>query len=593
MGTTELHSIAGKIAQQSITIVKNDNNLIPVNYLNGQAISVIDIYGSSFNHTQSIATKTLLTNLININSYVIDESDDFDYLKIIANKIKENSTVIINIFAKPSASKGTIVLNENQTKFINMLLEKTKNSIMVSYGNPYIIRDFPNVSTFFCAWENHSNLQEAGARVILGLNGSYGKLPINIPDIAKRGSGISLEKSPKYFQKSAVNSGKKLQTVMPYEVGAEINNLSKLLNEAVVDSAFPGGVLLAAKDGKIFINKAFGYHTYTKEKPTGLGNIFDLASLTKVVATTSAIMKLHDKGKIKLDDPVGKYIPQFIDQKLKDINNRKLVTIKQLLTHTSGLPPFKLYYEIEGDYSTRMDSVFKTKLESKPAEKMVYSDVGFILLGKIVERVSGQSLDQFTEDEIFIPLGMMDTYYNPSEKKLNRIVPTEYSQADGKFIHGYVHDENAYSLGGVVGHAGLFSTADDLAIFSQMMLNRGKYDGKIIFNSETVDLFTQPYNSIDHNRCLGWDSPTDESSGGVYLSDRSFGHTGFTGTSLWIDPQNEIFVILLTNAVQPYREWKDPKYYDWRQRIHSAVYESLGFREMNPNLKWRKDWNAD
>jgi CubicO group peptidase (beta-lactamase class C family) len=240
-----------------------------------------------------------------------------------------------------------------------------------------------------------------------------------------------------------------------------------------------------------------------------------------------------------------------------------------------------------------MDSVYKTKLDSNPGEKMVYSDIGFILLGKIIERVSDKRLDQFVEDEIFIPLGMMDTYYNPSEIKLSRIVPTEYSKTEGKFIHSYVHDENANSLGGVAGHAGLFSAADDLAIFSQMMLNEGKYESERLISSKTVELFTTPFNLNDDNRCLGWDMPSGESSGGVYLSDSSFGHTGFTGTSLLIDPENNIFVILLTNAVHPHREGKDPKYYDWRQRIHSAVYESLGFTDMNPNLRWRKNWNVE
>jgi CubicO group peptidase (beta-lactamase class C family)/beta-glucosidase-like glycosyl hydrolase len=580
VGTAESHRKAENIAQQSITLVKNDSNLIPVNYLNSKQINVIDIYGSSFNHTQSIATKTFLENLLNVSSYVIDETDSIEYLKSIDGKINENSIIIFNIFSKPSAWRGTVALNENQTSFINMLMEKTKNIIMVSYGNPYIIRDFLNISTYLCAWEKQVDLQEAGSRVIIGLNDVNGKLPINIPDVAKRGTGINLDKFPKYFQKLPVDIRLELQTVMPYEVGAEIDSLLIMLDEAVADSAFPGGVLLAAKDGKIFLHEAFGYHTYAKGKPTGRGNIYDLASLTKVISTTSAIMKLFDEQKIKLDDPVSKYIPEFIDEELEDLENRKLVTIKHLLTHTSGLPPFKLYYEIEGDNSTKMDSVYKTKLDSIPGEEMVYSDIGFMLLGKIIEVVSEKTLDQFVKDEIFLPIGMIDTYYNPSKKKLKRIVPTEYSEVEGGFVHGYVHDENAHSFRGVAGHAGLFSTADDLAIFSQMLLNGGSYENERVFSSETVDLFTKLDSTSGDSRYFGWDGPNDASSGGVYLSDNSYGHTGFTGTSLWIDPENKLFVILLTNAVHPNREWKDPKYYEWRQRLHSAVYESIGFTEI-------------
>ena len=590
LGTTEFIRKLEDIAQQSITIIKNDKDLIPLYYQKGNTVNVIDIYGSRFNHTQSIATKALIKNLINVNSYVIDEKDDVEYLKIINNKIKENSTVIINVFAKPSAWKGTVALNDNQTKFIKMVSAKTQNIIMVSYGNPYIIRWFPEIPNYICAWDNQVDLQDAGARVVLGLNGVSGKLPINIPGIASRGFGISLDKSPKYFQGSTSVFGKTLKTVMPYEVGADISNISKLLKQAVENSAFPGGVLLASKNGEIFIHEAFGYHTYAQNIPTGRGSIFDLASLTKVIATTATIMKLYDDDKLKLDDPIGKYLPQFIHKNLGDVNNRQLVTVRHLLTHTSGLPPFKLYYKIDGDYSSRIDSVYKTKLESKPGEKMVYSDVGYILLSKIVEHISGMPFDKYVTENIFAPLGMNDTYFNPSTIKLKRILPTEYNRADGKLIHGFVHDENSQGFGGIAGHAGLFSTVDDLAIFSQMMLNGGKYKTIDIYSTATVDLFTKQNNN---DRYLGWETPSGTASGGVYLSDSSFGHTGFTGTSLWIDPQNQIFVILLTNAVHPYRESKDPAYFDWRQRIHSAVYESLGLTVQNPKLEWRKNWNAD
>jgi CubicO group peptidase (beta-lactamase class C family) len=206
--------------------------------------------------------------------------------------------------------------------------------------------------------------------------------------------------------------------------------------------------------------------------------------------------------------------------------------------------------------------------------------------------VPGVPLDSLVDSLIFDPLGMGSTYYNPPKERAKRIVPTEYSTLYGELIRGYVHDENAHSLGGVAGHAGLFSTASDLAIFSQMMLNGGIYGWKRIFKEETVQLFTSKANVVEgSSRCLGWDSPEGKASGGVYLSDSSFGHTGYTGTSLWIDPENDMFVILLTNAVHPDRLWKDPKYFDWRQRIHSEVYEAVGITEKNPNLDWRKKWD--
>ena len=237
-----------------------------------------------------------------------------------------------------------------------------------------------------------------------------------------------------------------------------------------------------------------------------------------------------------------------------------------------------------------LDSVYNTEPVKLIGDTTKYSAVGANMLGELGEKVSGLSLKNYTDSLVFDPLGMNTTFFNPPKEKIHRIVPTEIDP-NGKLIHGYVHDENAHSLGGIAGHAGLFSTAKDLAIFSQMMLNKGLYGWKIIFSQNTVELFTTRVNIIpESSRCLGWDSPSGESSGGIYLSDASFGHTGFTGTSLWIDPENEIFVILLTNAVHPNRDNKDPKYYDWGQRIHSAVYESLSLDEKNPSLVVKPRW---
>jgi len=592
LGLEESHRKAKDIAQKAITLVRNEHDLIPLSSKNGKKLFIIDLFGKTHKHEQSIATKTLLQNGLPIEFIAVDESDSAEYLQFLVSQIPKESQIIINAFVKPRDRKGTVYLTDTQTRFVKLLIERSNRIILISYGNPYLIRDFPEIPAYLCAWYDQSNLQKAAANAILGNYNITGALPISIPNVANRGAGISVKKQPLYIKENSTRKFPTLKRVMPYEVNADVEKVKEMLKQAVADSAFPGGVLLAAKDGKIFFHEAFGYHTYSKTKAVGLGNIFDLASLTKVISTNSAIMKLMDDGKINLNDAVGKYLPEFVKPDFEDIEWRKMVTIKHLLTHTSGLPPFKLYYKIEGDSISRIDSVYKTKLEGKPGEKVVYSDIGFILLGKIVERVSKMLLDEYINQKIFSPLGMDETQFNPSKKRLNRILPTEYSESESNFIHGHVHDENAYSFGGVAGHAGLFSTAADLSIFSQMMLNGGEYNEEKIFNAETIDLFTQPYNLNKNIRCLGWDSPSGTSSGGVYLSDSSYGHTGFTGTSLWIDPENEIFVILLTNAVHPHREWKNPKYYDWRQRIHSAVYESLGFTKQNHKLKWRKDWNA-
>ena len=303
-------------------------------------------------------------------------------------------------------------------------------------------------------------------------------------------------------------------------------------------------------------------------------------------------MQLIDQKKISLDDKVVDHLPKFIGKQSNHFNQKSQTTIRHLMTHTSGLPDFKQYFLIDGDVQTRLDSVMNTEPQFELEEKMVYSDVGLITLGKLIEAVVQTSLDSLVDSLVFNPLGMTSTYYNPPRDRMKRIVPTEISNIYRKgLIRGEVHDENAHSLGGVAGHAGLFSTASDLSIFSQMMLNRGNYGWKRIFNPKTVGSFTKRANVVEgSSRALGWDTPDGQATGGVYLSNTSFGHTGFTGTSLWIDPENQIFVILLTNAVHPNRANKNPNYFDWRQKIHAAVYESIGLSEKNVNLKWRERW---
>ena len=373
-------------------------------------------------------------------------------------------------------------------------------------------------------------------------------------------------------------------------VGQQNQYLSELMETAIADSAWPGGVLLAYQNDQTLVHEAFGFHTYAEEKTVRTTDIFDLASITKVIATTSAAMRLYDQGLLDLNAKVVSILPEFRGKSWWGDRHKTKVRIKHLLTHTTGLPPFKQYYKIEGSMEARMDSIYNTGLEQKPGRETVYSDIGIILMGKIIERLAGKPLNDFVFEEIFQPLGMASTGYLPAKSNLYRVVPTEIDP-NGNLIHGYVHDENAHSLGGVAGHAGLFSTVADLVVFARMMLNGGVMNGQRIFQEETVDLFTKPADIVSgSSRCYGWDSPGGRASGGVFISDDAFGHTGYTGTSLWIDRENSIVVILLTNAVHPNRSWKSPKYYDWRQRIHSAVYEAAGFESPNPNLIWRDRW---
>ncbi len=369
--------------------------------------------------------------------------------------------------------------------------------------------------------------------------------------------------------------------------GLKYASLETILADAVADSAWPGAVLIIGHGDEIVFHKAVGYHTYDQKVKTKINDIFDLASVSKVIGTTSAVMQLVESGQLSLDDKVITYLPQLKGPDPESTRLKKEITVKHLLTHSAGFEPFRLFYKMDCSVEARWDSVYDSKIYYKPGDSTKYSDIGLMLMGKIVEKISGMPQNEYLKKHVFAPLGMKDTDYNPNPDLLNRIVPTEYE--GDVLIHGWVHDENTHSLGGVAGHAGLFSTAPDLSLFCRMMLHKGELEGVRIFQPETIKLFTSRI-SESSSRCLGWDSPEGESSGGIYISPHSFGHTGYTGTSLWIDAENDVYVILLTNAVHPDRTYKYPNYFEWRQLIHSAAYEELGLTNRNPEVFLKKRW---
>ena len=591
VGKKSNFDLASEIGNRSITLVKNNDNILPLQPKSNDTFYIVDLYDGANNHNESIVTKSLRENGYKVRSFQIDKSDSLIVANHILDQIPSDGLVLLNAYANPVEWKENIFLPSVEADFINRLIKKCSTVIITSFGSPYLIQDFPEAPVYICAYKGSSVMQKAFLNALMGESDINGILPVTIPGIAKRGSGINL-KSIKWEKKEqSWIPGKEIKRIRPNEISVNVDETKQMLLEAVADSAFPGGVILAAKNGEIFLHKAFGYHTYSKKKPVMRGNIYDLASITKVVATTSALMKLVDEKKLSLDDKVITYLPEFIGKQKMFFDQKSKVTIRHLITHTSGLPPFKKYFLMDGNIQTKIDSIMNTEPEIPLNQKMIYSDIGLIVLGKIIESVSQSSLDEYVDSVVFKPLGMKTTFYNPPIEKIKRIIPTEYSSLYGETIIGYVHDENAKSIGGIAGHAGLFSTASDLSIFSQMMLNGGIYGWKRIFKSQSVTNFTKRANTIEgSSRALGWDTPSGQSSGGVYLSGSSFGHTGFTGTSLWIDPENQIFVILLTNAVHPNRNYKNPNYFDWRQKIHSSVYEELGFSEKRNDLEWRERW---
>jgi uncharacterized protein YbbC (DUF1343 family) len=317
-----------------------------------------------------------------------------------------------------------------------------------------------------------------------------------------------------------------------------------VIQQAIADKKIPGAVLVVGHGGRVIYRKAYGKRALAPaEEPMTLDTIFDIASLTKVVATTPSIMKLFEQGRLRMSDKVTDILPGFQDGKSD-------ITIQQLMTHFSGLKPDVELVPVWSGYETGIDKAFHDKPANPPGVKFVYSDINFILLGEMVHQLSGQTLAGYARDQIFKPLGMADTMYQPPAALRARIAPTE-RQKDGEILRGVVHDPTARFMGGIAGHAGLFSTGDDLAKYCQMMLDMGAG----IVSPATVLKFTSPATPLHQPilRGLGWDidSPYSSNRGELFPAGKSYGHTGFTGTSIWIDPTSQTYVILLTNAVHP------------------------------------------
>lgn len=341
----------------------------------------------------------------------------------------------------------------------------------------------------------------------------------------------------------------RLPIVSPTAAGMSaegLNNIDRVVEEAIARGELPGAVIVVGRRGRIVYRKALGSRAVQPQRaPMTVDTIFDLASLTKVVATATSVLILVERGKLRLGDAVARYIPEFGQ------NGKQGITVEQLLVHRGGLIADNDLDDYRDGPDEAMKRIYQLAPVVEPGTRFIYSDVGYIVLGELVRRVSGKPLDEFASENIFHPLGMRDTMFRPDERRRRRCAPTE--RREGRWMIGEVHDPRAYALGGVAGHAGLFSTADDLAIYAQMILNGGEFRGVRILSPLGVRRMTEsrglPSNEM---RGLGWDINTGYSSNrGDLFPLGSFGHTGFTGTSLWIDPWSQTFVIFLSNRVHP------------------------------------------
>jgi beta-glucosidase-like glycosyl hydrolase/CubicO group peptidase (beta-lactamase class C family) len=470
---------------------------------------------------------------------------------------------IAALFVRVADRKGNVGLPDDQRAFVNQLLGTAKPTVVISFGSPYVIERFPEANTWLAEFGTNDVSQRAAVRALFGQTTVSGHIPVTVPGTVKRGEGLRIAANPMILQAST-------------ELSARLKPAYELLDRAVADGAFPGGVLAVGLRGQLAVHP-FGKLTRgANAAAVTLDTIYDMASLTKPVVTTTAVMMLVEQNRLDLDAPVARYLPEWAAAAKydPDPNWRSRVTIRMLLLHDSGLPGIREYFKTTKGHDAILARAMAEPLVHEPEARVEYSDPGFMLLGAIIERLTGETLDTFAKQNIFAPLGMKESMFSPPPSLRARIAPTEDDTTyRNRLIEGEVHDENSWAMGGVAGHAGLFSTAGDMAAFAQMTLDGGIYGHHRLVTRATIQEFTTRHTLGDSARALGWDVPVQPSSSGHYFSRASYGHTGFTGTSLWIDPERGLFVILLTNRVNPTRANEEIR--KLRPALHDTIMESL------------------
>lgn len=548
---------AERIARESVTVLKNEGDILPINPTVHKKVLLVSIADDESGSTGSPFVKSVRDYHPEVSFSVFDErSDNADAQKII-EKAKKVDLIIIGSFIGLKF-RESIQLSRSQSSLVRKLLNTKKPTVLAMFGNPYLVRELSDTDVHIMGWANTSLQMQAVAPALFGASEVKGRLPIEIPGMYSIGDGMD-------FEHTMLRYGKAEETGLASKKLYEIDDI---LREAIRDSVFPGAVAAVVKDGVMIYKESFGYHDYQKLKAVKDTDVYDLASITKIVSTTTATMKLIDEEKLSLDDEVSKFIPEF------DTDEKKNITISDLLLHQSGLPAFRVYVDELKDRNSILNAIRNEPLINEPGTKYVYSDLGMILLAEIVSMITERGIDGYMRREFYYPMGMYGAYFNPrkvSRWYVNRIPPTEIDTVyRDKLIQAEVNDERAYYLDGVAGHAGLFATADDLAKFGTMLLNEGTYGGREYLSPEVIRQFTTQQSTIS-GRGYGFDrkSPSGFTTAGQLASEDTFGHLGFTGTSFWVDREKNMIVILLTNRTYPHRS-----YGKRISRIRSAVADA-------------------
>ncbi len=582
-----------QMSEQQITVVKNRKNILPLRNLENKKIASI-----ALGFRNKTTFQRMLGNYCRAEYYQYNNAADSLDFEIALDDIKQKNydIIIVSIHNTNRSPNKFYGINPAAIYFINQLKQKEK-VVLVSFGIPYNLQYFPNMQHLVVGYQDTKINQEKAAQLLFGVYSTTAKLPVTISKEYPKNAGISIKKQKQLLQYS-----------YPEALGynsKQFKQLDKIVNKAIKQKALPGGQLLVAYKGKVIHSKAYGYTTYdrgARERVT-TDMLYDIASITKIMATTLAVMRLQEKGKLNLNKPASRYL-----RELRKSNKRK-ITLKQLLTHTAGLKAWIPFYKKTLDDSLRANNIYcyekggqyvckvGDKLymrddyrdtlwqnivnsEVKPTGKYKYSDLSFFILQKVVEKVAGMPLDKYVEKHFYKPLGLATMTFKPLEKfDRTMIVPTEDDNEFRKqLVWGYVHDPAAAMLGGVAGNAGVFSNTNDVAIIMQMLLNKGEYRGKRYLKAKTVKLFThKAYDNL--RRGLGFDKPEGDRSKGNPTANivptAAFGHSGFTGAITWADPSHDIIYVFLSNRVHPNASNNLITKTSVRSNLHKEIYRII------------------
>lgn len=593
LNSPKAEQVKYELYEQAMTLVQNKEKLIPFTHLDTTSFASVAIGIDSANVFQA-----MLSNYAPFENYNIGSKTSDDNFDKVYEKVKNFDVVVVSLHKLSDSKAKRYGITQNALDFIEKLQARRIKVVVNVFGNPYSLKHFDKTDYLLCAYEDNSITHQIIPQVLFGAIPAMGKLPVSADNTFRQGVGLQ-----------TVALGR-LRYGIPESVGLSSESLSgidKIAEQAILSKAMPGAQILVARKGKVIFNRSYGFQTYDSLQPVTPQTIYDIASVTKVTATLQTIMFLQERGLLDLNQKASFYLPELMG------TNKQEMLVRDILMHQAGLTAYIPYWErtrvkggLNPQYYTRVpdeifskevaqglytmpsikDSVWKWTINSSLIFKgkkekeypYVYSDLGYYFMQRIAEKLLNQPLNEFVEQNFYAPLGLGVTTFNPLCKFPNdRIAPTENDKLFRRIqVRGTVHDQGAALMGGVAGHAGLFSNANDLAILMQMNLQRGYYGGQRYLMPNTLPTFVKSYNE-GNRRGLGWDRPIP--GGGGYISDfasrNSFGHSGFTGTLVWVDPNEDLVYVFLSNRVYPDAENTRLIKQATRRKVQDVIYKSI------------------